>query len=303
MNSKIWIPVAIVVVAAGAFFLGQNYRIVSVQPQQVAEADENPGEPPAPPEPPAPAQSAAPTQPAERPSPPPPPAPRRAEPRPPVEPARPATPRTPAETPAPPEPVREEAPPPPPPEPVSVRLPEGTRVLFALDETLNTKTTRTGDSFTGTVIEAVEVDGNIAIPKGTVVHGTVAHSKRAGRIRGRAELNLRFDRLELPDGQTFDLSASLAQIDPTEKETVGDEGSVEGEGTKSRDAKTVGAGAGIGAVIGAITGGGKGAAAGGGVGAGAGAAAVLLTRGRDVELDQGSRLAIELDRALTVRVP
>ncbi|MCH7767017.1 MAG: hypothetical protein IH916_10710, partial [Acidobacteria bacterium] len=72
---------------------------------------------------------------------------------------------------------------------------------------------------------------------------------------------------------------------------------------KKRDVATIGGGAGIGAAIGAIAGGGgKGAATGAGVGAAAGTAAVLLTRGRDIKLERGSQLALQLDRALTVKV-
>ncbi len=81
---------------------------------------------------------------------------------------------------------------------------------------------------------------------------------------------------------------------------MNEEGQVKGEGSKKRDAATIGAGAGIGAVIGAIAGGGKGAAIGAGGGAAAGTGLVLLTRGKDVELKRGSTVAIQLDRPLTI---
>jgi type IV secretion system protein VirB10 len=143
------------------------------------------------------------------------------------------------------------------------------------------------------------VGETIAIPEGSVVRGTVSHVERPGRVKGRGELGLRFDELELPDGQVYQVSASLTDLSG-EKETVGEEGEVKGEGTKKRDAATIGAGAGIGAVIGAISGGGKGAATGGAIGAGAGAGVVLLTRGKDVEIRRGAELAMQLDRPLTV---
>jgi len=83
---------------------------------------------------------------------------------------------------------------------------------------------------------------------------------------------------------------------------VTEEGQVEGEGSKKRDAATIGGGAGVGAVIGAIAGGGKGAAIGAGAGAAAGTGVVLLTRGKDITLKRGTELAIQLDRPHSVLV-
>lgn len=183
-----------------------------------------------------------------------------------------------------------------------VRLAEGTKIAFTLNDTLSTKNSRAGDDFSGVVSRSVRVGNEIVIPEGSAVHGTVTHVKRPGRTKGRAELNLRFEAIELPDGTQLLIAASLTELDEKEKETVTDEGGVKGEGSKKRNAATIGAGAGIGAAIGAIAGGGKGAVAGGAIGAGAGTGAVLVTRGKDIKLDRGTELAIQLDRALTVTV-
>ncbi len=189
-----------------------------------------------------------------------------------------------------------------PPEPVKVRLLEGTKIVFTLNDSLSTKTNRTGDPFSGIVSRSVRVGDTIVIPEGSVVRGTVGRVQRAGRVKGRAEMGLRFDQLELPDGQVFDLSASLTDVGEREKESVNEEGQVKGQGTKKRDVTTIGSGAGLGAIIGVIAGGGKGAATGGLIGAGAGGAMVLLTRGKDVKLKRGSELAIQLNRPLSVAV-
>ncbi len=293
MKAKVLVPVLIAVVAVVAFFVGAQFRSAPETVEEVALS-----EPPPEPEPPPAAE-------------------------PPAEPARPAraartrTPRrsaTPASSPAasspasaparPAEPPRRAQPPRPrPPALVSVRVAEGTKIAFALDEALSTKTHRAGDSFSGVVSQPVQIGGRVIIPEGSVVRGSVARSKRAGRIRGRAEMDLRLEQLELPDGQVFDLVATLTELDESEKETVGEEGEITGQGSKKRDAATIGGGAGIGAAIGAIAGGGgKGSATGAGVGAAAGTAAVLLTRGRDIKLERGSELALQLDRAITVKV-
>jgi len=184
----------------------------------------------------------------------------------------------------------------------NVRLAEGTKIVFVLNDTLSSKNNREGDEFRGVVSRSVRVGDRIVIPEGSAIRGIVNHVKRPGRAKGRAELGLRFDELELPDGTKVNLVASLTELDESEKEKVTEEGQVEGEGSKKRDAATIGAGAGIGAVIGAIAGGGKGAAIGAGGGAAAGTGLVLLTRGKDVTIKRGSELAIQLDRPHSVPV-
>ena len=184
----------------------------------------------------------------------------------------------------------------------NVRVAEGTKIVFTLNNNLSTKESREGDTFSGVVNRSVRVGDRIVIPEGSLVRGTVSNVKRPGRLKGRAELGLRFDEIELPDGTQIPLSASLTELDESDKEKVTEEGQVEGEGTKKRDAATIGAGAGIGAVIGGIAGGGKGAAIGAGAGAAAGTGVVLATRGKDAEVKRGSDLAIQLDRPLSVPV-
>ncbi len=183
--------------------------------------------------------------------------------------------------------------------PQRLTVAEGTKIVFTLNNSLSSKSNREGDPFSGVVSRSVRVGDEVVIPEGSVVRGQVSHVQRPGRVKGRGELGLRFDRLEIPGGETYDLSASLTTLED-EKETVNEEGQVKGEGSKKRDAATIGAGAGIGAVIGAIAGGGKGAAIGAGGGAAAGTGLVLLTRGKDVELKRGSTVAIQLDRPLTI---
>jgi len=183
-----------------------------------------------------------------------------------------------------------------------VRLAEGTKIVFTLNDALSTKSSRAGDDFSGVVSRSVRIGNDIVIPEGSVVHGKVTRVVRPGRAKGRAELNLRFEAVELPDGTELPIAASLTELDEDEKETVTDEGGVKGEGSKKRDAAAIGAGAGIGAAIGAITGGGQGAIKGGAIGAGAGTGVVLVTRGKDINIKRGTELAIQLDRALTVPV-
>lgn len=288
MKSKGIIAILIVAVAVGAYLVGRWQQGPPEVLEQAMEA------PPAPPPPPAASETPAPPPATTAPA-------RRAAPAQPAQSSTPAAP--PVSEPSPPAAEPEPPPPPPPPpEPVKIRLAEGTRIAFSLNNALSTKTNQTGDPFSGVVSRPVQVGDTVAIPQGAVIRGTVGQVERPGRVSGRAYLGLRVDQLEMPDGQVYDLSASLTELDATRKEEVTEEGQVKGEGSKKRDAVTIGGGAGIGAAIGAIAGGGKGAGTGAAVGAGAGTAMVLLTRGKDVELPRGTELAIQLDRPLAVTI-
>jgi hypothetical protein len=112
-------------------------------------------------------------------------------------------------------------------------------------------------------------------------------------VKGKAELNLRFETLTLPNGVARDL---LSRADSADGRGVDSEGRIQGDGSKARDAMTVGgataAGAGIGGLAGAP---GIGAAA----GALAGLAGVLGTRGPDLVVRQGTSMEMVLDRDLT----
>ena len=62
----------------------------------------------------------------------------------------------------------------------------------------------------------------VAIPAGSSVTATVSNVQRPGRLKGRAEIRLRFDEVRLPDGTSLPLKASvtragLAQIDESKK--------------------------------------------------------------------------------------
>lgn len=184
----------------------------------------------------------------------------------------------------------------------AISVPEGTTLRIKLSRELSTKVNRRGDEFAAQVVQPVFIGADMVIPTGSTVKGMITSVERAGRLKGRSELNLRFDTLVLPNGRTETLVATLLGI-PSDKEkekVESGEGTVKGEGSKGRDAATIGTGAGIGAAIGAIAGGGKGTAVGGAVGAIAGTAGVLATRGKDIELPAGTELEIQLDRPLSL---
>jgi hypothetical protein len=134
----------------------------------------------------------------------------------------------------------------------------------------------------------VQLDGVDVLPAGTALDGVVTTAQRSGKVKGRAQLAIRFDTVTI-GGEQYDLRTRVI--------------SREARGTKARDAKTIGIPAAGGAVVGGIIGGKKGAAIGGAAGGGAGTAVVLSTRGEEVRLPAGTSIDARLAEPLTVRVP
>ena len=194
------------------------------------------------------------------------------------------------------------APAPAPEKPEEYLVEAGTRVLLRLTNSVNTKHTASGDRIYLETAVPVFANRRLVIPRGSYVTGTVTEAQRAGRVKGRSSLNVRFDSLTLPNGVMRDLKALPSAAD-ARGNLDRKEGKIEGEGNKGGDARTVGgttaAGAGIGTLAGAASGhAGMGAAIGAAAGAAAGLAHVLGSRGPDVVLPAGTTLELMLDRDL-----
>ena len=72
-----------------------------------------------------------------------------------------------------------------------VTIPAGTRLMVGLNDELDTGENRDGDRFEGYLDAAVTVDGRTALDRGTEVLGRIREVEKAGRFRGKAELDLR----------------------------------------------------------------------------------------------------------------
>lgn len=178
-------------------------------------------------------------------------------------------------------------PPPEPPKPYV--LAAGTSIPVVLTDALNSRTSGAGDEFQGSVAEDVMTDsGEIAIPKGSGIRGTVVSSKKQGAIKGAAALSIRLTKVEVR-GKSYLVESSTWAA--TEK------------GKGKRSAVMTGGGAALGALIGGLAGGGKGAAIGAGVGGGGGLAASAGTGGQNVDLPAESKVTFKLTDSLTIDHP
>jgi hypothetical protein len=167
-------------------------------------------------------------------------------------------------------------------------VPNGTILTGVLQNEINTKVSQNNDRFTLTVQAPNEY-------RGAVIEGYISGINRSGKISGRSQVTFNFERIRLPNGQTYDFAGFLQSITDTNGKTVkvGTEGEAKGDSQTKETAKRGGIGAGVGAIIGAIAGGAKGAAIGAIIGGGAGAGSVILTGKEEVELKQGSSIVVQ----------
>jgi hypothetical protein len=168
-----------------------------------------------------------------------------------------------------------------------VTVPEGAVLTIRLSDTVSSKKNSSGDKFTGTVEEPVEVDGKVVIPKGSTVTGTVTDAKALGKIKGGATLRLVLDSVTVNDSKYGVETTAVAR-------------SLKGKG--KRTAEFGGGGAGAGAIIGAVAGGGKGAVIGGLLGGGAGVAGGAFTGNKDIVLPAETMLSFKLLKPIEVKM-
>lgn len=181
-----------------------------------------------------------------------------------------------------------------------VEVVAGTHIPLVLHNAISTKSARKGDPVYFETLFPVMVDGHVAIPAGSYVSGEVTEMKRPGRVKGRAELNIKLTTMILPNTYMVNLNASPGGGAGTGGgESMNGEGKIIGDSDKASDigtvVKTTAAGAGIGAIASRSAGG---AGIGAGIGAAAGLAAVLLSRGPEAELPRGSTLEAIIDRPI-----
>jgi len=182
--------------------------------------------------------------------------------------------------------ARAPEPPPPPPAPVfrEVTIPAGTSLSVKLLNTLASDKSKVEDPIKGSIAKAVTVSGRTALPAGTQLLGTVTEAEASGRVKGRAVVAFRFDRL-VHDGETMRVQTAAVRTE-AEKDT-------------KSDVKKGGLGAGVGAIVGGVIGGGKGAAIGAVAG---GTGTVLATKGGEVSIPSGTIVEVLLQDAITLRV-
>ncbi len=166
-------------------------------------------------------------------------------------------------------------------------IPNDTQLVAVLNENVSTKTSREGDRFTMTVRDPSQYSG-------AVIEGYVSRVNPSGRITGRSQLSLNFERIRY-NNRTYNFAGVISSLRTTNGEDVrvDNEGSVsEGTNQTTKTEQRAAIGTGLGAIIGAIAGGGKGAVIGAIAGAGAGAGSVYAQGRDDLDLISGTEVTI-----------
>jgi hypothetical protein len=171
------------------------------------------------------------------------------------------------------------------PKPQPMIVPSGTVLTVTTSQPLSSKTSKAGQPFVATLHQPVTVDGQMALPTGATVNGTVVSAKSKGKVKGEGELSLALTSISV-DNQTFDIQTNV--LTTTAK------------GKGKRTAATTGGGAAGGALIGGLAGGGKGAGIGALVGAGAGFIGGAVTGNKQIEIPAETALSFTLATPLTL---
>jgi hypothetical protein len=177
-------------------------------------------------------------------------------------------------------------------------IPDGSRFIVKLKDTLDTRKMDEGKRFKAELREELVTPSGLVIPKGRTIKGHVARFEHG--YTG-AKIQLALDEIETRKGWV-PLVGTVTGVpgDPSIKAT-GEEGEIYRKGPDKKKIVTNAAiGAAVGAVTGSVVGGGKGAAIGAAAGAGVGTGTSFLFKGGDLKLDKGTQLEVRLDRDLVV---
>jgi hypothetical protein len=168
-------------------------------------------------------------------------------------------------------------------------IPTDTELIIELQDEVGTQHSREGDKFTAKVVSPAEISG-------AIIEGRVSKILKPGRIKRRSEITLSFDRIVLNEQRWSNFNASLTEVLPIKGDNVkrvDNEGTAVGKSTIKSDTIKIGSATGTGLTIGAIAGGPVGAAVGAGVGAAFGVGAVVIDRGKHIDLAKNQQLRIK----------
>ncbi|MBZ0288825.1 MAG: hypothetical protein K8I30_14500, partial [Anaerolineae bacterium] len=191
-----------------------------------------------------------------------------------------------------------------------IYAPAGLMMPATLTTSISSQVARAGDVIQANISQPIFV-GDSQIPVGSVLLGQVTESKEGKRLGLSGALAIEFNRLRTPDGAETPITAHL--VGGIGKYDENKDGELRGETWKRktvqagvRGAAGAGIGAALGTAVGAIAGGsgrstGRGAWSGTAIGGGVGLASSLLLRtGRDVTIQSGTPVQVQLDAPVSI---
>ncbi len=179
-------------------------------------------------------------------------------------------------------------------------VPQGTRFLVKLDDSLSSRKHKAGKKFDVKTLDPLETPDGFVIPPGTEIRGHISRVEPAS-LTGRARLWLSFDEIKSKRGK-LPVVANVVSVpgEHSVKSGPSKEGEIESRTSRgSQEIQAAAIGAGIGAAVGATAKGGKGAAFGAAIG-GLSGFLIASGMGQELELQKGTKLELELERPIYI---
>jgi len=175
----------------------------------------------------------------------------------------------------------------------TIEIPAGTTLDVEMITPVDTRTSNIGDKVEAKLAAAITRDGQVLADAGALVTGEVTDVVRASRSKSkdsRASLALEFNTIQTVDGPK-----------PLHATVNNAEGKLIAKSTSTRDKLLIGGGAVAGAIVGKVAGGSTKSAIIGAVGgAAAGTGAVLMAKGHELEIPEGAKVSLHVDRPIVI---
>jgi hypothetical protein len=160
----------------------------------------------------------------------------------------------------------------------------GTVLATVLQSTVDTGKATVGERVTLHTAVPIQVTEETVVPAGSLVHGSVTHVRAAGRMKGAAELTLRFTEIALPNGKTYEIACAPIRL--------------VSKGDGKETAAEIGGGAAAGGLLAGVIGGKDDILKGAAIGAAVGTGVAVATKGEQIVLPAGKSLEIRLTAPL-----
>jgi hypothetical protein len=179
-------------------------------------------------------------------------------------------------------------------DPSTVTIPAGTRVLMVLKSPLHTTSGTAGSGLYLETLYPVVQGNGVVIPARTLVQGVVESNERPGHLKRTSEFRFRFTTLIFPNNLMVPINGVLQSIPGARNIRTQEDKTLAPVDQTEKVITPVAASSVGGAIIGAHRGFGIGLLPGAGLGAGLGLVAVLLKRGDEISLPQGTSVEMVL---------
>lgn len=173
-------------------------------------------------------------------------------------------------------------------------VPSGTKIPIIMDTAVDSDTSQEGDEFEARTAEDLTIDGQIAVPAGSIIKGRIAQLNAPRHLNRSGSVALKFDTVTTPDNRQIPLVANLVARGGVVHARRGMKDIAMDVGTFSLPTA---AGVAIGAIAGGSSSGlgvAGGTLIGAGVGVAVGVAVLLAKKGKRVDVRAGDEMKIEL---------